>query len=99
MGSRVDLHSMLEKITPNVYYQKPSNISMKYPCIVYSRRSIKSDKANNGNYRDKRSYTVTVIDRNPDSAIVDKIAQLDYSTYDRGFISEGLNHDTFVIYY
>ena len=45
MGTRIELQEMLEQITPNVYYQPPSTISIKYPCIVYTRRSIETDKA------------------------------------------------------
>lgn len=99
MGTRIELQRMLETIVPNVYYQPPSTISMKYPCIVYSRRSIETDKANNGIHREKRSYSLTVIDRNPDSEIVDKITRLNYSSYDRSYVSNGLNHDTFILYY
>lgn len=99
MASRVELQNMLETFTPNVYYQPPSTLSIKYPCIIYSRKSIDNDKANNGVYREKRSYSLTVIDKNPDSPIVDKIARLEYCSYDRNFISDGLNHDTFVLYY
>ena len=99
MGTRIELQEMLEQITPNVYYQPPSTISIKYPFIVYTRRSIETDKADNGIYREKRSYSLTVIDKNPDSPIVDKIARLPYSGYDRHFVSDGLNHDTFTLYY
>lgn len=99
MGTRVELQRILEAITPNVYYQPPPNKSIAYPCIVYSRRSIEMDRANNGIYNQKRSYLITVIDRNPDSEIVDKMTQINYCKFDRHFVSDGLNHDTFILYY
>ena len=32
---RVELNSLFKKIVPNVYFQPPENIKMKYPCIRY----------------------------------------------------------------
>lgn len=99
MDNRIKLQSFLETITPNVYFQPPTNISIKYPAIVYSRQSIPKDKANNGVYRIKYSYTVTVIDRNPDSEIATQLLKLKYCEFDRQFISDGLNHISFKLYY
>ena len=56
-------------------------------------------RANNKNYKFNDSYTVTVIDRNPDSDIAKQILQMDYSKFDRQFVTDGLNHISFTIYY
>lgn len=96
-NNRVHFHSRLTKICPNVYFQSPSNITMKYPCIVYSRKNINADMADNITYIRNNSYTVTVMDKNPDSTIVEKLLDFKYSKFDRQFISDGLNHTVFTI--
>jgi len=99
MGNRVDFQRMLEGLTPNVYYQPPSSISIRYPSIVYSKRGVKNLKANNMNHVQRQAYSVTVMDKNPDSPIAAALHNLPYCTYDRSYVNEGLNHDVFVIYY
>ncbi len=99
MGTRIELQTLLQTITSNVYFQPPSNFNMSYPAIVYSRKTIETLKANDKKYKMDRSYNVTVIDRNPDSPIVDKLLELDYCEFDRQFITDGLNHTSLVIYY
>ncbi len=101
MGSRLELDKILRNLlgTSNVYFQPPETIKMKYPCIVYERSSGNTKFADNNPYIHKKRYTVTVIDKNPDSEIPDKVAQLQMSTYDRHFASDNLNHDVFTLYY
>ena len=99
MANRIELHNILKSITPNVYYQPPGTQALSYPAIVYSLRNIGKVNANNSVYDVRKSYLITVIDRKADSPIVDKITLLDLCTYDRHFVSDGLYHDTFVIYY
>lgn len=99
MDSRIKLQKLLETITPNVYFQPPSSLTMKYPAIVYTRKDIESLKANNKKYKKNNSYNVTVIDRNPDSPIAKSIIELDYCEFDRQFVTDGLNHLSFILYY
>lgn len=99
MGNREELHELLTTITPNVYYQAPVNVNMRYPAIVYERRSIRKVSANNTVHRMDKSYLLTVMTDDPDSEIVDKIAQLQYCSHDNHFVRDGLYMDTFVIYY
>lgn len=99
MNSRIEFQKLLETITPNVYFQPPSNISIKYPAIVYNRKKISKLSASNSTYKVNNSYDVTVIDRNPDSSIADKVLNLNYCEFDRQFVSNGLNHTSFTIYY
>lgn len=53
MGSRLELQSELEKIlgSRNVYFQPPASVKIKYPAIVYSRKSIDNNFANNTVYK------------------------------------------------
>lgn len=101
MASRIQLQAELEGIlgSRNVYYQPPASVKMSYPAIVYSRNDIRNDFANNDVYAQNRSYEVIIIDKNPDSEIVDKISQLPMCRFDRHYTSDNLNHDVFTIFY
>lgn len=101
MESRLELHEMFKAIldSSNVYYQPPNNLKMKYPAIVYERDDIKNNFANNNVYAQAYIYSVTVIDEDPDSEIVKKVSQLPTARFNRHFVSDNLNHDTFTIQY
>ena len=101
MATRVDLQNVLEELlgSRNVYYQPPESIKMTYPAIVYSRKSIDNMHANDSVYKQNYAYEITVIDKNPDSEIVNKISKLPTCRFDRHFKSDNLNHDVFTLYY
>lgn len=98
---RQQLQTLLETLlgSENVYFQPPSNVEMKYPCIVYKRSTAKTTFADNNPYSNRKRYTVTVIDRNPDSVIPDKIAEIQSSFFDRYYTVDGLHHDVYALYY
>lgn len=101
MASRLELQTMLEKLlgSRNAYYQPPASVKMKYPAIVYSRKNIKNEFANDAVYTQKYSYEVVVIDEDPDSIIVEKLSKLPACRFDRNFKSDNLNHDVFILHY
>ncbi len=101
MGLRLDLQTELETTlgSGNVYFQPPPNIQMVYPCIVYRLANINSDHADNQPYLISDQYSVTVIDRNPDSDIPAKIAKMRSSSFAQRFTKDGLNHTIFNIYF
>jgi len=72
---------------------------MLYPCIVYNRDAAVTQFAGNDPYRYTKRYMVTIIDRNPDSEIPDKVAALPMTTFNRFFTADNLNHDVFNIYF
>lgn len=72
---------------------------MEYPAITYSRSRAETGFADNVPYRMAQSYTVTVIDLNPDSDLRDKIAALPYCSYDRWYAADGLNHDVYTLFF
>lgn len=98
---RLKLHSLLcDAIgSNNVYYQPPEDIRMKYPCIVYTHDKNEVLYADNRNYVKLNRYSVTVIDKDPDSRIRDKIEELQFCTYDRHFTSDNLNHFNYTLYF
>ena len=101
MNNRIKLHELLCETlgSRQVYFQPPESVKMKYPAIVYSRNRIDNEHADDGVYIQSPSYSITVIDKNPDSEIVENISLLPRCRFDRHYISDNLNHDTFTIYY
>lgn len=101
MASRIELQALLENILGgrNVYYQPPASIQMKYPAIVYSRHKIENTHADNIVYRQTRSYEIIVIDKDPDSPIIDRISQLPLCSFNRHYVADNLNHDVFLLFY
>lgn len=101
MGLRTDLQVLLENLlgSRNVYFQAPSNLQMSYPCIVYTRDNVKAKYADNRSYSFVKRYLVTVIDKNPDSPIPDKIAALPMCSFSRHYTAENLHHDVFTLYF
>lgn len=101
MNRRLELHDILVGILGSryVYFQPPESIKMTYPCIVYGRSSADTIYASNKVYQHKKRYTVTVIDKNPDSDIPDKLLSLPLCKFDRHFNTNNLNHDIYTLYY
>jgi len=101
MDKRQELQSKLEDLlgSRNVYYQPPANVKMNYPAIRYSKTNINSTHANNKKYLNKTRYEIIVIDSNPDNPVIDKILELPYSSYDRWYASDNLNHDVITLYF
>jgi hypothetical protein len=86
-------------MTEHVYYQPPTNVTMQYPCIVYFRDGSELQHADNFSYRRTRQYQVTVIDRNPDSDLPDKVEELPMCRLDRAFAADDLNHYVFNLFF
>ena len=99
MGSRLQLQTLLETFTTNVYYQPPVNIQMQYPCITYARDSSETKFADNNPYARTKRYQVTVIDRNPDSELPDQIENLPLCSFSRYFAANNLNHYVFNLFF
>lgn len=99
--NRIKLQTLLEEVlgSKQVYFQPPSSIRMKYPAIVYSRSNIENLPANDSVYIQRHSYTITVMDYDPDSEIVKKISMIPRTSFSNHFTSDGLNHDVFTIIY
>jgi len=99
MPSRLELQTLFENIlgSRNVYFQPPESLKMKYPAIVYGLEDIENTFADDGVYLSQRKYSVTVIDEDPDSPIVYKVAVLPTCQFNRHFESDNLNHDVFIL--
>lgn len=101
MASRLELHETLVEINGNrnVYYQPPATVKMEYDAIRYSKKDISSRFANNAMYSKINCYEIIVISRKPDSEVTDKILELPYTSLDRCYVADNLNHDVITIYY
>ena len=101
MGKQIDLQLKLENLigSTNVYFQPPETVRMEYPAIVYSRDKINTKYANDKAYDFKISYEVIVIDRDPDSIIIGKVAKLPFCSFNRNYTIDNLNHDAFTLYF
>lgn len=82
----------------HVYLQPPPSVQMKYPAIVASLNNIDTKSANNETYILFPSYTLTLIDSNPNSIFVGKIASLPQCRFGRFYTADNLNHWTFTKY-
>ena len=80
---RKDFNKLLRTICPNVYFQPPDNLNLKFPAIVYNYDDVDDKFANNAKYGSIPGYQVIVIDRNPDSAIANQINNLQKSSFVR----------------
>lgn len=101
MAQRLELQALLVDLlgSSNVYFQPPASVELDYPCIVYSRDRIDMGHADNLPYKHKKRYEVTVMDRDPDSDIPDKISKLPSCSFNRHFKADDLNHDVFTLYF
>lgn len=101
MDDRILLESRLKEIlgSPNVYFQPPDTMKLKYDCIVYSLSDIVNKHANNTVYKQDIAYELTVICRNPDNKVFLEVSSLPKCRYIRHYKSNNLNHYKFTIYW
>lgn len=98
---RLQLQSLLEGLlgSDEVHFQPPATILLNYPCIVYNLDYGVTEFAGNRPYSFTKRYQVTAIDRDPDSQLPDKLAELPLCTINRTYRADGLNHFVFNIYF
>lgn len=101
MTERTELHEILCDTlgSRNVYFDPPETIKMKYPAIVYSLSDVKKTYADNICYKNFKAYAVTIIDKNPDSEIPDKLLCLPYVEFDRTYRADNLHHFVYTMYF
>ncbi len=101
MNRRIQLHQILVDLlgSSNVYFQPPSTVQMKFPCIIYSRDARDEKFADNILYLGKDRYSISVVDKNPDSDIPDKVGALPLTSFSQHYVVDNLNHDVYSTYY
>lgn len=101
MSRREVLGGILRDIlgSTNVYFQPPSTVKLKYPCIIYSINKTNEKRADNKLYLFTQGYSIKYIDSDPDSDTPAKILSLPMCSFDRRYTSDNLNHDVYNIYF
>lgn len=97
--NRMTLQQFLKTKTANVYFQPDTNIKLKFPCIVYSRTRLDNSFANDGVYKLDHGYRIMYIHTNPDDPLVDDLDRIPTCRFQREFVSDGLYHDEYIIYW
>ena len=102
MHTQADLQQELENFlgSRNVYFQPPSNVRLKYPCIIYDWGKPKTEYANNFIYMHTKAYEVTIIDQNKISELPDRfLTAFPYVSFSRIYSADGLWHFVYNLYY
>lgn len=102
--SRALLNEILCDIlgSKNCYYDPPATIRMKYPCIIYEFETRKTLHADDIRYKSEKRYSVTIIDEHEDSEICERLfsdERLKFLSEDRSYVSDGLHHYVFTVFW
>ena len=99
--TRIEMQSMLEEILGKdsnyVFFQAPSNTSMKYPCIVYSFTRFNVTNADNRPYLVTSRWEIHHMYKNPKNDLKEKFLEVPFCTFDRRIITDGVYNDYYVI--
>lgn len=99
MAPRQQLQDLLKTLCNNVYFQRPPDNKMQYPCIKYELDLMETKFADDTPYNIQKRYIVTVIGEDPDSVIPSKVAQLPMCRFDRFYAADNLNHHVFKLFF
>lgn len=99
-----DILSAIDGVA-KVYYQPPSKEKLVYPCILYSLNGYDTKYSNGLRYLTWPSYSLILVDRNPESMIQKSIMDLGSIEpsccvrFDRFYTAENLNHWAYTLYF
>lgn len=102
MARRLQLHEEFCRIlgTRNVYFQPPESVKLKYDCIVYSVNNREDLRADDRHYRNFVRYEVTLIYRDPDSDLPERMLnEFTRISHQRHFTNDNLHHDIYTLFY
>lgn len=98
----MELHAELCNLvgSDHVYFQPPSSIVLRYPCIIYNLTNIDAIRADDSAYILTDGYEVTYIDKNPDNNIKRRMLErFPKCRFNRFFTNDNLNHYVYTLYY
>ena len=98
---RLELDAILRNIlgNNNTYFEPPTNLTMQYPCIRYSRSHMDATYANNKAYLKNKRYELILIYEDADDDLPDKLMDELTVTHDRHYVTDDLHHDVFTMYF
>lgn len=83
----------------HVSFQPNEESQLLYPHIVYSRDPAWKVHADNVRFTHRDKYTMTYIDRKPDSLVFDELEKRPYCLHQASFVEDGLYHHVFDLYH
>lgn len=114
MSRRNELNEKLKEFLGSdaVYFNPPTGFKLKqYPCIVYNREAVDTRYANDETYLLFQPYSITLICKSVDEGEPWRDAESEDALYrrflkffpkcshERHFISDGLSHDVYKLWY
>ena len=102
MATRIQFRDRLQEVlgVDHLYFQPPSGFKMEYDCCVYKVAHRPAKHADNIRYLNLTQYECTLIFRDPDSDLPQKLmAGFQYVEHNRSFAVDHLNHEIFLVYY
>lgn len=101
MASRLELQEALRTAigSSDVYFDAPSSVNMAYPAVVYKLDDIQTEHADNRPYRSQKRYQVILIVQDPDSDLVDVIADFPTAEFQRSYKADNLHHFVFNLFF
>lgn len=97
--NREDFHQFLLTLCPNVYFQPPESMKIKYPCIIYALDALKPQYADNMSYLLHIPYSMRYITREADDELVYTLATLPKCRHGKPYGKDNLYHHPYTIYY
>lgn len=97
---QLDFEKLLRGYCPNIYFQPPPGIKLKYPCVIYNWVGGTKEAANNKGYMYTRQWNVLYI--TPDvkaSTPMRMLQDIATSEFNRTYYTNGLSHTVLNIYY
>lgn len=93
-----EFEDKLRTVCPNVYFQPPPNLKMKYPCIVYKQTGEQKLWANNKCHSNFKQWIVSYISKDVLDKATDEIALWPMCEFNRTYSVNGLSHTVYYIY-
>lgn len=94
------LRDKFRTICPNVYFSPPESIKMTYPCIRYKKYNGFVSYADNVKYRNLTAYEVMILSTDPDEPLNEALMDnFDYVTFNTRYVSDGIQHDVYRLYF
>lgn len=96
-----DLHDVLKNLMPGIpiYFQPPESIRMQYPCLIYTIDGTNSVHADNIKYADTRIYQLILVQRQPDTYLLDVVNSLQMCEHTGRLVVGGLYQDQFRLFF
>lgn len=98
---RLELHEKLCELLGNrrVYFQRPEEGRLKYPCIIYEKSTITHQYADDAAYLKNDQYQIMLITKNPDDELIETLSWFKTARFDRVYVRDNLYHYLFSLYY